>query len=264
MPDFPAAHSMDTTWFAIDADGCVGQFSTNEGGAVPKEFPEIKDENTSKKYDLVSFLTKDTRGLIQQVQPLNIESVLEYVNADSLKDIQDLIVRLEEMAIENLRPRDWYDDIQEILLILSTEQAINDLKLQARRILRFTDERIIVHVDKCDLEWLKRSIASGVVLAARDGYYLSNNLSWLGLYEYSAYGDAVPYQRSYLLKEPIYLKNLPPEIAARISYVSLPISFSEREFVQPIEHMPCDVWDQKRGWVDTDGIFRERFPIYPY
>jgi hypothetical protein len=32
---FPAAHSMDTTWFAIDRAGHVGRFSSGEAGAVP-------------------------------------------------------------------------------------------------------------------------------------------------------------------------------------------------------------------------------------
>src|SRR5262245_11165184 len=34
--DFPAAHSMDTTWFAVDRDGHVGVFESGEPGAVPK------------------------------------------------------------------------------------------------------------------------------------------------------------------------------------------------------------------------------------
>ncbi len=33
--DYPAAHSMDTTWFAVDADGHVGRFDSHEEGAVP-------------------------------------------------------------------------------------------------------------------------------------------------------------------------------------------------------------------------------------
>ena len=37
MPeDFPAAHSMDTTWFAVDAVGHVGVFETGEDGIVPE------------------------------------------------------------------------------------------------------------------------------------------------------------------------------------------------------------------------------------
>ena len=34
--DFPAAHSMDTRWFAIDRDGHVALFDSGEGGAVPE------------------------------------------------------------------------------------------------------------------------------------------------------------------------------------------------------------------------------------
>lgn len=33
--DYPAAHSMDTTWFAVDKDGFVAVMETNEEGALP-------------------------------------------------------------------------------------------------------------------------------------------------------------------------------------------------------------------------------------
>jgi hypothetical protein len=33
--DYPAAHSMDTTWFAVDAAGHVGLFNTGENGHAP-------------------------------------------------------------------------------------------------------------------------------------------------------------------------------------------------------------------------------------
>src|SRR4051812_6768841 len=33
--DYPAAHSMDTLWFAVDRDGRVAAFSSGEAGAVP-------------------------------------------------------------------------------------------------------------------------------------------------------------------------------------------------------------------------------------
>jgi hypothetical protein len=34
--DFPAAHSMDTEWFAVDRDGQVALFLTGENGSMPK------------------------------------------------------------------------------------------------------------------------------------------------------------------------------------------------------------------------------------
>ncbi len=33
--DFPAGHSMDTDWFALDEEGHVGRFDTGEDGALP-------------------------------------------------------------------------------------------------------------------------------------------------------------------------------------------------------------------------------------
>jgi hypothetical protein len=36
MTDYPAAHSMDTHWFAVDKDGHVGYFDTSENGCMPK------------------------------------------------------------------------------------------------------------------------------------------------------------------------------------------------------------------------------------
>lgn len=39
MSDFPAAHSMDTEWFAVDDAGHVAVFDSYEGGAVPDDAP---------------------------------------------------------------------------------------------------------------------------------------------------------------------------------------------------------------------------------
>ena len=33
--DYPAAHSMDSTWFAVDAEGNIAKFETGEAGAAP-------------------------------------------------------------------------------------------------------------------------------------------------------------------------------------------------------------------------------------
>lgn len=38
--NYPAAHSMDTTWFAVDETGAIAVFSTGEDGAVPHSHRE--------------------------------------------------------------------------------------------------------------------------------------------------------------------------------------------------------------------------------
>src|SRR5215510_5737873 len=40
--DFPAAHSMDSTWFAVDRDGHVGFFQTGEDGLLPRGAPSLE------------------------------------------------------------------------------------------------------------------------------------------------------------------------------------------------------------------------------
>ena len=46
--DFPAAHSMDTMWFAVDRDGRVGCFDSGEAGAVPDR--AFGDESSKAAY----------------------------------------------------------------------------------------------------------------------------------------------------------------------------------------------------------------------
>jgi len=42
--DFPAAHSMDTNWFAVDKDGQVAFFVSDENGSVPNGASEVDVE----------------------------------------------------------------------------------------------------------------------------------------------------------------------------------------------------------------------------
>jgi hypothetical protein len=45
QPDYPAAHSMDATWFAVDSRGRVGVFFTGENGHLPRtEETDVREE----------------------------------------------------------------------------------------------------------------------------------------------------------------------------------------------------------------------------
>src|SRR5262245_30135137 len=54
--DFPAAHSMDTHWFAVDGRGHVALFDTGENGHAPQGV-ESQDDGTL--YDLWAFSHPD-------------------------------------------------------------------------------------------------------------------------------------------------------------------------------------------------------------
>lgn len=44
LDDFPAAHSMDSGWFAVDENGAVAHFDTGEGGALPNDATYLTGE----------------------------------------------------------------------------------------------------------------------------------------------------------------------------------------------------------------------------
>lgn len=46
--DYPAAHSMDTTWFAVDKDGSVAMFRSEETGAVP--CAHARDQTSGREF----------------------------------------------------------------------------------------------------------------------------------------------------------------------------------------------------------------------
>src|SRR4051794_18075859 len=48
--DFPAAHSMDSGWFAVDRDGHVAYFYTGEAGALPTD--ACREEPTGMLHEL--------------------------------------------------------------------------------------------------------------------------------------------------------------------------------------------------------------------
>jgi hypothetical protein len=52
-PDYPAAHSMDTFWFATDRDGRVAMFFSGEDGAVPA------DSRATNHLELLELLAGD-------------------------------------------------------------------------------------------------------------------------------------------------------------------------------------------------------------
>jgi len=56
--DYPAAHSMDTEWFAIDDEGRVALFTSGEAGVLP----ETAQAQTSF-YDVWEYLARDEYGI---------------------------------------------------------------------------------------------------------------------------------------------------------------------------------------------------------
>ena len=59
--DFPAAHSMDTEWFAVDSQGHVARFATGEAGAAPESALNSAEETQLSVAEILRSLPTESR-----------------------------------------------------------------------------------------------------------------------------------------------------------------------------------------------------------
>ena len=210
--DFPAAHSMDTDWFAVDRDGHVAICVAGEPGPVPVTVERERD--TYAALDQL-FLGSGPALLGQHYagerSPYSVAMLLphdldlsriarECLRSEPLSTGLGLVA---PVAVHGM-PREAY-------------QALHDSGA-CRGCTVLTDER----------------------LSARP----------LGLYCYDAndqYQNG-PYERVVVPARPIRFADLPPQTRALIDPVFLrDVSFDGAPVLQPLEHVPCRTWNRHEG-----------------
>jgi hypothetical protein len=280
MTDFPAAHSMDTTWFAIDADGCVGVFGSNEGGAVPeyseqmvKEIeadlqlvamhPEDAGELLEGRSQLIEILV-ETHGGILDRRSIDVESILESMSMEILLAEIDRREHPEPILYSRRSRKPRHNEIIRtihlfgLFLLVPTSAIIPADRCQVEIIIELPGDNIIIYSQHCELTWLKNAIESGVVLSGTKQIKLYDNLSLFGWYQYNCHEQyAAPYYGKQFPKNPIYLKDLPPAIVQNLNRLTkFPnLRFDRTSVIQPVEQIPCYIWGS--GWEGTNGKWND-------
>ena len=90
MKDFPAAHSMDTHWFAVDEEGEIALFSTLENGAIPESTVHYGPEELLIKV-LYSLAESDER--LKELLPENHWDLSRMFQHLPLWDLMDHLLR---------------------------------------------------------------------------------------------------------------------------------------------------------------------------
>jgi hypothetical protein len=243
MTDYPAAHSMDTYWFAVDADGNVAMFDTGEGGVVPKDALRSVDG-------------------------------LDCLFAEIAKDCEHRSIRIDASS-ENIltrskaatNPNDDIccstdgDNVYNLILILESDEIILQLgaeTIESGFVVRFAGERTLVYMGCCPLANLQKLVAERkVIIIEPVPYDFDFHLpSLFGLFEYEHDSHAlIPYERKHIPQYPLKLADLPEPLQLRLIEAGIDrIKFVESELVQPLEHTPCDAWGNTDYWIDTQGV----------
>src|SRR5215471_15913007 len=95
--EFPAAHSMDTVWFAVDEEGHVGGFYSSESGAGPLQAADVSGRQQEQLIQMLprGQALEDLKGrlMARKGEPLHCsyalpeDPLLMFVNsADGLRD----------------------------------------------------------------------------------------------------------------------------------------------------------------------------------
>src|SRR5262245_23024422 len=241
--DFPAAHSMDATWFAVDRDGHVGVFESGEPGAVPVE---VKD--SIEQFD---------HAVIGALVPLPVigEPELE------LSAVFDPGLRSGELPWRRSPlPSGWPWEGAAALLLFQDESVLtSEVRalpgLHVGRIGEFVLVTLKPDV-KLTIGDPRRNVWREFerVASAAPGYVTSIYLNSLelalarrGVFPYaipdSRFGLPEPYRKMLAPRRPLVVDDAP--IAVRdllAARARLEVSFASSPYVQPAELIPCTVW----------------------
>jgi hypothetical protein len=234
-PDYPAAHSMDSCWFAVDRDGFVAYFSTGESGAMP-----YSGYRAEEAEDLRSRLIRD----------LPTGDVLHDPNGHDLPGVS--------VARYQLHPS---DNFATVVFLSSLAPVQSDIEAGRVTAVRATEGYAVIF-PTLSPEQVRRLTESGAVRA--HSYYFddeeggANSLARHGIYEYGHLCEnwiAGPYGRKAVPARPLHVDQLPPNIRRNLKETLLTDrTFTEIVHIQPAEHWDCESWEP--GWLGLDGVRR--------
>lgn len=244
-PDFPAAHSMDTAWFAMDADGHLGVFETNEEGHMPDQddFHEEKFEQWKKKARRGEILLPDKQ--FDRAELLGLQ--LLYLRLR--QEIHDSPPPNNEPVPPNQITRSDYLPTPMIIYLAALTPVEWYLNKKQAVVLSDGEEKVVLFGD---METAPYSLIlqSGLCLTSYQPPP-SNSTHFL----YSHQGD-VPqgvYTRTDDFTTPVVL---PAHFASLVRLKFPDIRFMETPYVQPLNYWSCLGWGEiERLWyVNENGV----------
>jgi hypothetical protein len=246
-PDFPAAHSMDTTWFAVDRDGHVACLWSWESGAVPEAACQEPGEGAR---------------LLE-----------EFRAASELRT--EVVHALDGMLIPGLEPNGQHfwvpgraaSDARDILMFLADLDPVQE-ELAADLAVALPSRGVAaVRFKVLTAATSARLHESGACLSCFTSKRVMND-DWspapLGFYSYSHSSLTEnwlsgPYGLLLRPRDPVRVEQLPAALREAAEQVRLDgIRFDETPRLQPIDFARCQSWEY--AYLDADGTTIRAIP----
>ncbi len=244
----PAAHSMDTEWFAIDREGHVALFVSGEPGAVPSSTVDHIGQRDPIEDALLALpatsdvLVELTRhpGLLDDADPPRRLILVRWPDPG---EIAVIVYRSEPVLPEVLRG----------LPELSLDRVGRYFVLTLRS--ATTRSRTEPHAAAwCEL--VGKAARDPAFVTARDASMQQAGVARRGVFVYdegARLNIAEPYLPRLVPTVPVHVDQLDEKLAALLrKRPRLPVSFADRTPLQPVEHVTCQAWSAL--YLASDGV----------
>jgi len=246
MDDFPAAHSMDSAWFAVDAEGHIARFDTGENGAIPNAAAG-GGGNFEPDFDallldalLAGLALRDE--LLEPTEP-PADAPVAVPPLPEQKQPQRVVILstapsfAESEATYRQAPR-------------PTTRAEATFREGEFVVVKEADPRVVVSLAALPPTRVAtlRAFTDATVLLASDLYYVlregdRGESPARGIFEYGhehgviAVKGSGTYGRSVAPQRPVTLDDVHPSIRGKLGSQRLPVQFAEAPVVELADHM---------------------------
>jgi hypothetical protein len=230
--DFPAAHSMDTHWFAVDAEGKVALFVSHEAGCVPEEWHGGQDGGDTLVYGL-----RAAGRLVLTEEDLAATPNAFYRDPSGRYTDQE--------GPNNMAER--YDVLMEL-----SHERVRDLLPRARPI-ACPPLHLVLVSGPIPVTLLEQMLERGLVRRAWSWFELPPSAYGLYAFDHDDRWEnwiSGPYRRMQAPARPVLLAELSPAQQA-LAVPLEKVSFARDEQVQPAALVSCRSWQSE--WVDLEG-----------
>jgi len=235
--DYPAAHSMDSAWFAVDKDGHIAHFSTGEAGARP--------------FDAVA--VDDPEAVIEELAKLMPRTEVVYELHGNI-----LPGPLGRNGHHDLT---WASGQEEGLFFLRSLEPIRKEIASGAAVEVPGHGGLAVIIRKPSKAFIKRLHDANLCLGCcfhwqRDEEDESPPVASLGLFDYGHLCEnwiSGPYGLEERPRQPLHIDQLPPHLRREMQHVFYrDFCFAKRVHIQPIEYEQCPSWQS--AYLSSDGL----------
>ena len=243
--EYPATHSMSTSWFGIDKDGNVALIDFNENGPVPSFLGEESSESVigdvipAKITDLktyISFTDQQAEHLIDAMTDADANNQVEFTNIVQINPLKtEQFISLYDKNSHKYTSKDFDDK----LLCLSYKYGIYVLNFYNWKkidVNTLYEEKILLKSIQfdfwCDENWNEE----------KGKWIFEMALKNLPFYHYQQpYWPGQLIERTYIPRYPLNESQL-DTITKKLA-IRFPFSFETQELFQISEYTPCRSYD---------------------